>query len=232
MKDNHLAIADLPFAETVRQWLKERYGEKQAEEIWKKTCRRYDAWLTELPDYGGKKNQHASGIYGGLLVFALVPVLPDYPPIEELQDFVSRLFMGGFTKLGKIFNLNRNFDMWLIDKVFRISGNKDRAQSILYPASFVNVDEPYDKENHAARYHFTQCPHAKFAKAHDLVWVLPLLCNSDFFGIGELHGQLIRESTCGNGALCDYCIVGNRNPLAKEYETVKDVNGFLVSRKR
>ena len=35
--------------------------------------------------------------------------------VEKLQEFVTHLFMGPFEMLGKIFNLNRSFDMWLID---------------------------------------------------------------------------------------------------------------------
>ena len=146
-------------------------------------------------------------------------------------QFVNNLFMGPFTKLGKIFDLNRSFDMWLIDKVFRRSGNRDRKDIRQYPAGFVNVDEPYDREHHAARYHFTQCPNAEFAKSHDLLHVLPLMCNSDFFGISEIHGQLIRCGTCGNSDKCDYLVVGSKNEMAAEYETVTDEQGFLVSRR-
>ena len=152
--------------------------------------------------------------------------------MEELQDFVSKMFMGSFTSLGRIFNLNRASDMWLIDKVFRRSGNRDRKDIEKYPDGFINVDEPYDKIHHAARYHFTQCPNAEFARSHGLLHVLPLMCNSDYFGIGEIHGQLIRCGTCGNSDKCDYLIVGSNNAIAAEYETVKDENGFIVSRKR
>jgi hypothetical protein len=83
-----------------------------------------------------------------------------------------------------------------------------------------------------SRYSFTQCPNAEFAKRHGLLHVLPLLCNSDFFGISEIHGTLIRCGTCGNSDRCDYCVVGSDNSLAKDYEIVKDELGFLVSRKK
>ena len=94
------------------------------------------------------------------------------------------------------------------------------------------MSEPYDRAHHAARYHFTQCPNAGFARSHGLLHVLPLLCNSDFFGISEIHGQLIRCGTCDNSGRCDYLVVGDKNPLAKAYETVTDAGGFLVSRKK
>ncbi len=232
MRARHMTIEQLPYGKPVRSWLKERYGETVAKKIWEQTQKNYLGYLSDLPDYGGTKNGHARAIYGGLLIFSLYPALPDQPPISELQNFVQTLFMGAFTKLGKVFNLNRPSHMRLIDKVFRKSGNRDRKDILRYPEGFVNVDAPYDKEHHAARYNFTQCPNAEFAKKHGMLHVLPLLCNSDFFGIGEIHGQLIRCGTCGNSDACDYLVVGSNNPIAAEYETVLDEQGFLVSRKK
>ena len=226
-----MELGKLPYCEKIKQWLADRYG-PDAESIWRRTEENYAAFLSEAPDYGGKKNGHAMAIYGGLLIFAWYQALPDRPPIRELQDFVQNLFMAPFTKLGKVFDLNRPFDMRLIDMVFRKSGNRDRRDIRNYPDGFVNAGEPYDKAHRAARYSFTQCPNAEFAKKHGLLHVLPLLCNCDFFGTSKIHGTLIRCGTCGNSERCDYCVVGNRNPLANKYEIVTDELGFLVSRKK
>ena len=230
--EKHILIEELPYSKKVQSWLVDRYGSEQARSIWQQVVENYNGYLTELPDYGGKKNGHATAIYGGLLIFALYPALPDQPPIAELNEFVQNLFMEPFTKLGKVFNLNRSADMWLIDKVFHRVGKRDRRDIEKWPDGFVNVSEPYDKEHHASRYSFTQCPNAEIAKKLGLLHVLPLLCNSDFFGISEIHGQLIRCGTCGNSTVCDYLVVGSNNPIAKEYETVTDEGGFLVSRKK
>lgn len=43
----------------------------------------------------------------------------------------------------------------------------------------------------------------------------------------KLHPTLIGESTCCIVACCDYCILDDRNPMAKAYELVKRVNGCL-----
>ena len=160
----HMTIEQLPYGEPIKSWLKDRYGDTEANQIWEQTQENYRNYLRDLPDYGGSKNGHARAIYGGLLIFALYPALPDQPPVSELQDFVHKLFMGSFTKLGKIFDLNRPSHMWLIDKVFRMSGNRDRKDIRKYPEGFVNMDAPYDREHHAASYSFTQCPNADFAK--------------------------------------------------------------------
>ena len=229
-KNDHIPIERLPYTRRVKEWLTERYGD-QADEIWKSVKANYDSYLTDLPDYGGNKNGHAKAIYGGLLIFALYPALPEQPPVSELGDFVQNLFMEPFVKLGKVFNLNRPSNMRLIDIIFRKSGNRDRKDIKKYPDGFINADVPYDKKRHAASYFFTQCPNAEFAKKHGLLHVLPLLCNSDFFGIEQIHGQLIRCGTCGNSDRCDYLVVGSKNPIAGDYKTVIDENGFIVSRK-
>lgn len=229
----HMKLSDMTkMCTEVKKWLNDRYGTTEGEQVWKATEKQYNQYLEELPDYGGKRNSHALAIYGGVLIFSLYPLLPDHPPVEELQEFVTSLFMEPFEKLGKVFNLNRNFDMWMINQVFQGVGKKDRKQYEQYPASFCNISEPYDKKNHAARYHFSQCPNAEFAKKYNLLHVLPLFCNSDYWGIRQLHGTLIRCGTCGNSEKCDYCVVGSENPMGKEYEIVKDEGGFLVSRKR
>ena len=86
-----------------------------------------------------EKTLDANAIYGGLLVFALYSALPDQPPVSELENFVQHMFMAPFTKLGKVFNLNRPRDRWLIDKVFRKSGNRDRRDAVRYPDGFINA---------------------------------------------------------------------------------------------
>ena len=67
----------------------------------------------------------------------------------------------------------------------------------------------------------------KIRKKHNLMYILSLFCNSDYWGISQLNGTLISCGTCGNSDKCDYCVVGSENPMAKEYEIVKDEDGFL-----
>ncbi|MBQ6559207.1 MAG: L-2-amino-thiazoline-4-carboxylic acid hydrolase [Erysipelotrichaceae bacterium] len=168
-------------------WLKKRYGNQEGEKVWEQTKQNYLSYYEDLPDYGGKKNGHAAAIYGGILVFALYRSLPDHPPIEELQEFIQDLFMEPFMKLGKIFDLNKKSHMRLIDLVFHRVGKRDRKDILKYPEGFVNVNEPYDSERKISRYMFIQCPNAEFAKKHDLLDVLPLLCNCDYFGIEQIQ---------------------------------------------
>lgn len=143
----HMQLRDMPkFCAEIEAWLNARYGEAEGKKLWEATGRQYGEYLKELPDYGGKKTSHALAIYGSIVIFSLYPLLPDHPPAEELQELVTSLFMSGFVKLGKIFDLNRSFDMWLIDKVFQGVGKRDRKLYAQHPVCFCNVSEPYDKK--------------------------------------------------------------------------------------
>lgn len=115
--------------------------------LWEATGRQYGEYLKVLPDYGGKKTSHALAIYGSIVIFSLYPLLPDHPPAEELQELVTSLFMSGFVKLGKIFDLNRSFDMWLIDKVFQGVGKRDRKLYAQHPVCFCNVSSRTTRKN-------------------------------------------------------------------------------------
>lgn len=217
------------YEKTVRKWLADRYGRSQMELVWDKTLKKYNDYLLEAPDYGGTKNGHSMSIYGSMLVFALVDSLPDQPAFGELQELTQTLFMEPFMKLGKLFDLNRRADMAIMDKVFRNVAKRDRKESREWPCGFHTAYDGFDKQKQSTSYHFTQCPVAEFAKKHNMLKVLPLMCNCDYFGIEQIHGKLIREGTCGISDRCDYLIVGSNNPVANEYETAADENGLLIS---
>ena len=61
---------------------------------------------------------------------------------------------------------------------------------------------------------------------------LPVLCNCDHLAMQAIHASLIREGTCVTSDCCDYCILGDRNPIATEYELVKAENGLLLSARK
>ena len=214
----------------VQTLLRRVYDEPTAAALWEKVQRQYCAFLEDEPPMGGVKMK--ASIYDPILIFAWYAVVPDKPPLKDVQQDVYNCFMGGFDALGKLFDLNRRPDNRIANLAFKKAADQREREIAAFPASFRMEGYAYDRQNGVVRYGFTQCPNAEFAKQNDLLHVLPLLCNSDFFGISEIHGTLIRESTCGNGTVCDYCVMGNQNPLASKYETIRDENGFLVSRKK
>ena len=211
----------------VQRLLRRYYDEETAAGLWEKTQLQYCGYLKDEPALGSAKI--TVSIYDPILFFAWYAVIPDKPPVEEIQQDVFDCMMGGFGVLGKIFDLNRKRDNRLAAMIFRKTADIRAEEIRRLPESFRMGGYDYDEENGVIRYSFTQCPNAEFAKRHRMEDVLPAMCNCDHFAMQKLHAVLIREGTCCTGARCDYCIVGDRNPMAKEYRLVRRENGLLVS---
>lgn len=214
----------------VQKLLRRYYDERTAAELWEKVQLKYAEFLEDEPALGGAKI--TVSIYDPILIFAWYAVVPDKPPIEEIQQDVYDCFMGGFDTLGKLFDLNRRADNRLAAKIFKMTSDTREKEIQTLPASFRMGSFSYDRENGAVRYSFTQCPNAEFAKRHHMEYLLPVMCNCDHFAMQKLQATLIREGTCCTASCCDYCIVGDKNPLAAEYELVKNEDGLLLSRRK
>lgn len=214
----------------VQKLLRRYYDDSTAADLWEKIQFQYCEYLKEEPALGSAKI--TVSIYDPILIFAWYAVVPEKPPIKEFQQDVFDCFMGGFTLLGKIFNLNRTLDNRLAARLFKKTSDTREEEIKRLPASFRMGGFEYDRENGAIRYSFTQCPNAEFAKRHHMEDILPVMCNCDHLAMQKLHAVLIREGTCCTSVCCDYCIVGDQNPLAKAYTLEKRENGLLISVKK
>ena len=203
------------------------YDAETAAKLWEKVQLQYCEYLKDEPALAGTKI--TVSIYDPILIFAWYAVIPDKPPLEELQQDVYDCFMGSFDLLGRIFNLNRKADNLLAGRIFRKTSDIRKEEIQKFPASFRMGAFDYDKENGVIRYSFTQCPNAEFAKRHHMEDVLPVMCNCDHMAMQKLHATLIREGTCCTAACCDFCIAGDKNPIAAEYELKKADNGLWIS---
>ncbi len=233
---------DLPFDRTkhmvytnnakkcVQKLLHRYYDEQTAARLWEKVQLKYCEYLKDEPALAGLKI--TTSIYDPILIFAWYAVVPDKPALEEVQQDIYRSFFGSFGVMGKVFNLNRKPDNRLAASIFQ-KANDIRVEEIKkFPESFRMGCCAYEKEDGVIRYSFTQCPNAEFAKRHHMEDVLPVLCNCDHLAMQAIHASLIREGTCVTSDCCDYCIVGDRNPIAAEYELKTAENGLWVSVKK
>jgi len=210
------------------QTLLRRYCDApKAEALWERVQLQYCAFLEDEPALGGVKM--TASIYDPILIFAWYAVIPDKPPLKDVQQEVYNCFMGGFDALGKLFNLNRKLDNRIANLAFKKATDQRVKEIGPFPASFRMERYAYDRQNGVVRYAFTQCPNAEFARRHHMEDVLPVMCNCDHLAMQKLHAKLIREGTCCTCDRCDYCIVGDRNPIAGQYELVTRDDGLWVS---
>ena len=211
----------------VQTLLRRYYDASTAAALWEKVQRQYCAFLEDEPPMGGVKMK--ASIYDPILIFTWYAVVPDKPPLEDVQLDVYNCFMGGFDALGKLFDLNRGLDNRIANVAFKKASDQRDREIGAFPGSFRMRGYAYDRENGVVRYGFSQCPNAEFAKRHHMEDVLPLMCNCDHMAMQKLHATLIREGTCCTSDLCDYCIVGDRSPIARQYELVTRDDGLWVS---
>lgn len=231
---------DLPFDRTkhaiytknvkkcVQKLLHRWYDERTAAELWEKIQLQYCEYLKDEPALGGVRM--TTSIYDPILIFAWYRVIPDKPPLEDVQQDIYECFMGVFNLLGRVFNLNRTPDSRLANRIFKRASDIRVEEIQRFPASFRMGGYTY--EDGVVRYCFTQCPNAEFAKRHHMEDVLPVMCNCDHLAMQALHATLIRKGTCCTADRCDYLIIGDRHPIAAEYELVKAENGLLLSVKK
>ncbi|MCR4951641.1 MAG: L-2-amino-thiazoline-4-carboxylic acid hydrolase, partial [Solobacterium sp.] len=211
----------------VRHLLRRCYDEKTAGEMWEKIQLQYAEFLKDEPAL--KDLKITASIYDPILIFAWYKTASQKPPRADVQQEIYRCFFGSFDIMGKIFDLNRKTDNRLAARIFQ-KANEIRAEEISrFPDSFRMGSSSYDKEHGIVHYSFTQCPNAEFAKRHHMEDALPLMCNCDHLAMQKLHACLIREGTCLTADCCDYCIVGDRDPLAEQYELREAENGLLLS---
>ena len=203
------------------------YDRKTTAELWEKIQLQYAEYLKDEPPLRDLKV--TASIYDPILIFAWYVTADRKPPREEVQREVCDSFFGSFNVLGRVFDLNRRRDFRLACRIFKKTSDIREEEIKRFPASFRMGFFDCDESNGVVRYSFTQCPNAEFVRRHALEDALPLMCNCDHLAMQKLHACLIREGTCGTSDRCDYCICGDRNPLAKEYELVRADNGLLLS---
>ena len=206
------------------------YDEQSAAKLWEKVQLQYCEYLKDEPALAGLKI--TTSIYDPILIFAWYAVIPEKPPLEEVQRDIYQSFFGSFEMMGKVFDLNRKADNKLAAGIFQKTNDIRVKEIKKFPDSFRMGNCSYDKKNGIIRYSFTQCPNAEFARIHHMEDVLPVLCNCDHLAMQAIHAALIREGTCMTSECCDYCIVGDKNPIAAEYELKQTDNGLWISVKK
>ena len=125
------------------------YDAPTAKTLWEKIQLQYCAFLEDEPALGGVKM--TASIYDPILIFAWYAVIPDKPPLKDVQQEVYNCFMGGFDALGKLFNLNRKLDNRIANLAFKKAADQRVKEIGPFPASFRMEGYAYDRQNGVVR---------------------------------------------------------------------------------
>ncbi len=197
------------------------YPEEEREAVWEKVQKKYVEFLSDWrTDLGGKKNFHngSGGTYDCIALMAYYVVCKEVTSLEEIEEMKGNLFLTAFRKM-KFVDCNKPF----FKKLMYFSFLNAKKQCDAWGDFKMNV-APFDK-NGPIYYEFTECPTAEFAKKHNLLEVMPALCNPDFEAMELIHAKLVRKTTCSNGCKCDYTIFGDRDEELRNHPEYRDENG-------
>ena len=231
MKDNELqfdrschVLYSKPCKKQIKAAIARHYPETERETVWEQVQRQYVEFLSDWrTDLGGKKNFHnggAGGTYDCIALMAYYTVCRDVTSLAEIEKMEGELLLPAFRILSKFVDCNRPLYRKLMHRSFASAQRKcDRWND--YQMSVA----PYDPDK-PIYYEFTACPVAEFAKQHDLLEVMPALCNPDYTAMELLHAKLVRKTTCANGCKCDYAICGDKEPYAQEHPEYRDEMGY------
>lgn len=218
---NHLPISKEMEA-VMKKRLSAKFSEVEADRYWKNILVQYEAFLADLPDFGGKKSRHngPGGTYDCISLFAYYEVLNREPLMEELYEMNCEVFLPEFKKMAGLVNANNSFLRRILRLAFVMTAKTDEGRE----GGYIMKVEPYSRDG--VRYRFDRCPIAEFAKTHGYLDIMPAFCNSDYPAMEYINATLIRKYTCANSDVCDYWIVGNQSTEAKEHPKKTDEMGY------
>ena len=202
------------------------YPPEQVEEVFTAVQKQYSEYLKDYrTDLGGKNNFHngVAGTYDCIALFSYYVVCREKTSLEEVEEMNNNIFLPAFKRMGFV-DCNLSFFQWVMHRAFVSSERKCAKWN-----DFKMKVEPY-KKGEPIRYHFQSCPIAEFAKEHNLLEVLPALCNGDYAAMELIHAKLIRTTTCGNGTMCDYTICGDKDAFCLLHKEYVDEQGYRRNR--
>lgn len=210
----------------IKNKIKLHYKEDEQEEIWNKIQKKYIEFLSNWrKDLGGKKNFHngKGGTYDSIALITYYAICKEVTSIQEVQEMECNIILEPFKKM-KFVDCNKPIFRKLMYKAFSTAKKK--------------CDKWHDYEMNVAKlekgkpiyYEFTACPVAEFAKKHNLIEIMPALCNPDYKAMELIHAKLVRTKNCATDDKCDYTICGDKDDYLKDHPEYIDEMGFIRNR--
>lgn len=235
MNDNELqfdrschVLYSMPCKQQIREKIALHYPTSEQEAVWERIQLQYVDFLADWrTDLGGSKNFHnggAGGTYDCIALMAYYAVCKDVTSLAEIEEMEGALCLPAFRMLSRFVDCNRPLFRRLMHWAFQNAADKCSKWH-----DYEMKVAPYAK-GEPIYYEFTACPVAEFAAKHDLLEVMPALCNPDYTAMELLHARLVRRTTYSNGDRCDYTIYSDRDPRLEEHPEYRDADGYRKNR--
>ena len=212
----------------------DKYGYSEACRLWNKTKHIYEEYLIDLPYIGGKKNPMADQLYDSLICFAYWEAIPDKESVDEFKMTVDKTFFGqNIPTFPKWFSGENqkliNIIALAAKPLINLSINRHVCKGEWNNAWRVIVN-PKKKPKEGMRAVLVGCPIVDFARKHNLMHLMPAMCNGDYGSMPYLRLDTIRPKTVAKGdKICDNYILNINSSMYEKYPIKTDDKGFLYN---
>lgn len=184
--------------------LKRQYGKQFASEAARNGKKLYRKMLEEAPDVGSD-NPMAHNLYQSLVMLALYEGSGRRITEEGMRQMVSDVMHIPVLKLmGLSIDYRKARGVQKENRQFHTCAEWIEQHPQYREASWdFNFDDTRHRDG--TYYWFTHCPIEQYCRSHDLIHILPVLCDIDYMIADLAHAKLVRHETLAKGGkVCDY----------------------------
>ncbi len=186
------------------------YGSDFVNETVKKAKPIYREMLREVDDIGAD-NPMAKNIYECFVFLAVWKAAEGRIAADDLRKITRDVLSFPLLRaVGLVANANSKKSIERLDE--RLHGCQawlDAHPQYKETSWDFNCDETLHRDG--GYYHFTHCPLNDYARRHDMIDILPVMCEIDHMTAALMHAKLHREQTLATGGTkCDYWFYGDK----------------------
>lgn len=192
-----------------------------------------EQYRREEPYVGDKDNMMSKNVYQSYCMFELYEAMERKLTTEDLQELTDIYFGQSMAHMPKNLSFGTTavkfwaglFHKYLAGYAARANARKGGEWSNTWGVK-VNPD---GRETGLA-FNLAGCPLADFARKHDMMNILPFLCNIDHRTAEAFGMKLFRDKTVSNGdSECVYWIVSQKSKEADSFVNEKNQAGLILS---
>jgi len=216
-------------------FLRRRFDLQKTEQIYQRIEELDEKYRREEPYIGNKDNMMADNLYQSYCMFALYEAMDRQMTQEDIQELVDIYFEQSMAHMPKKLNLSiltrSRFLKGMLYKYMEHYAMRANAQKGKEWGNTWGIKVNPDKRETGIALNLVGCPLADFARKHDMMDILPIMCNIDHRSVETFGMKLYRDKTVSNGnAECAYWVVDSQSKEANLFVNEKNQDGLILSR--
>lgn len=235
-KNKKTGTSCLPqFKPIIMDLLRRKYG-SEAGIRWERVQKLNQQYLEQEPYIGDKDNMMVDNLYQAFAMFALYEACDRQLTAQEITDFCDAYFNQMSKKKMGALKIDGNKILskkWLRRLIYWVFGSYKKKADRFKGNKWNNtwgLELNPEQRSEGVSFHLCGCPLADFAKKHDMMEILPYMCNIDHKTAELMRLKLYRPRTVSAGyQKCEYWLIGDKSRFAEKFENVPDKNGLILS---